>query len=1172
MKSSFSLSLAAVAVGVAMHLSGQTRDDCTQFFVNWPAEARPSSVSRRMSMQFLSTVPDFYKPEGYRGKNGGYGFGREIQYSVVSLWVNALECARLTGDRELEDRLIAAFEPYFGIKKDILPKFKHVDFTVVGAVPLEIAILCGDERARSLGLKYADMQWEKPRPDDPPPWYNRMPYEERLSWWSQGYSDQTRLWIDDTYMISALQTQAYRLTGDMKYLDRAAKEAVLYLDRLQQPNGLFHHAPGVPFFWGRGNGWMAATMPLILRYLPESHPDQARIMDGYRRMMATLLSLQREDGLWGQLVDDAESWSESSASAMFAYAFAEGAARGWLDGAAYGAAMRKAYLALVARLDRFANIADVCDGTCATNDREFYLRRPHVNGDPHGQAAMMWVCRAILECARGRTVLAADAVPQPEFFPTKPHYDLFPHRFELVNRKTGGFRGIWYGNQPSGDEYVYKYSGGLGTYCAGHVPMAVYSKEADKTFFTYGGTDERNTTLLQCVSYFDHKTGKLARPTVVFDKHTVDAHDNAVINIDDKGHVYVFSSSHGRHRPSAIAKSVRPYDISKFKVVWEGNFSYPQPFYFPENGFLLLHTWYLGDMLDRSNCLMSSDEDGTKWSGRERLVYFNDGHYQRAWQHGGKVGVAFDQHPKGKGLNWRTDVFYMESDDFGRTWSNVRGEKLQMPLSSRDNPALAVSYADRGRNVYIKGVKFDSKGRPVVLSTVSKGYRAGAADGPRKWMLAKWTGSEWREIDTGIESDNNYDFAELYVDTDDDWRIIGASETGPQPYNPGGEIAAWASHDGGETWVLEKRLTSASSRNQNYPRQPLNVNGGFYAFWTDGDGRKPSVSRLYFCDKSLNVYEMPAEFEGEFADPVPYRAGEGRLFRRDEFQVRDPFVLAEDGVYYLYESKPWNGGNAVFVRTSRDLESWSGSHKAMTVPDSVPVTAVWAPEVHKYNGSYYMFVTLTERRGARPVEMQAKGREAERGKLVMPRGTWVFRAESPLGPFEPVSDGPATPADWMALDGTLVVEDGRPYMVFCHEWVQTENGRMCFAPLTDDLSSFASKPSVMFTARDAVPGAEYVTDGPFFHRSQEGGTLFMIWSNLVKGKGYCVLVRKSESGRLAGPWSKDEILFAGNGGHGMMFRTFEGRLMLTIHQPNDSPKERMKLFEVHDDGKTLRLS
>jgi len=473
-------------------------------------------------------------------------------------------------------------------------------------------------------------------------------------------------------------------------------------------------------------------------------------------------------------------------------------------------------------------------------------------------------------------VAVAAAAARGEPAQPKLHPDKIPAPFELLNRKAEGFRGIWYYNQASGDEYVYKYSGGMGVYCAGHIPMGVYSKEADKTFFSFGGTDERNSTLLQCVSYFDHKTGKLARPTIVFDKHTVDAHDNAVMNLDDKGYIYIFSSSHGRTRPSAIARSEKPFDISRFKVIWEGNYSYPQPFYFPGKGFLFLHTRYVpspgSGMGLRSNCFMASDPEVTIWTPCTTLQLFNAGHYQRSWPFGTqKVGVAFDQHPTGKGLNWRTDVFYMESDDYGKTWRNAAGEVLTVPVDRRDNPALAVSYAEKSRNVYIKGVKFDPQGRPIVLYTVSKGYRAGPTDGPREWKLAKWTGTAWREVDTGIRSDNNYDYAEIYVDSERDWRIIGASEKGPQPYNPGGEIAAWASHDAGETWTLEKRLTSGSERNQNYPRQPLNVNPGFYAFWADGHGRKPSISRLYFCDRDLNVYLMPLSFEGDFATPIPYK-------------------------------------------------------------------------------------------------------------------------------------------------------------------------------------------------------------------------------------------------------------------------------------------------------------
>ena len=295
-------------------------------------------------------------------------------------------------------------------------------------------------------------------------------------------------------------------------------------------------------------------------------------------------------------------------------------------------------------------------------------------------------------------------------------------------------------------------------------------------------------------------------------------------------------------------------------------------------------------------------------------------------------------------------------------------------------------------------------------------------------------------------------------------------------------------------------------------------------------------------------------------------------FTRAEFRIRDPFVLADGGVYYLYESKPWDGGRGVFVRRSADLEHWTDKQQVMRVADDLPVRKVWAPEVHKYNGAYYLFVTLTMADGAYAISPLVPGRE----KMFSPRGTWVYRAESPMGPFEPVRNGPVPPQDWMTLDGTLYVEDGQPYMVFCHEWCQMKDGLMCYAPLAPDFASFTAAPTTMFRASDAMAGAGFVTDGPFLYRSPKSGALFMIWSNTIRRDGrkdpdYCVFVRKSAGGRLAGPWSKDELLFGKDGGHGMIFKAFDGRLMLTLHQPNNTPNERMALFEVEDTGAALRI-
>ncbi len=284
-----------------------------------------------------------------------------------------------------------------------------------------------------------------------------------------------------------------------------------------------------------------------------------------------------------------------------------------------------------------------------------------------------------------------------------------------------------------------------------------------------------------------------------------------------------------------------------------------------------------------------------------------------------------------------------------------------------------------------------------------------------------------------------------------------------------------------------------------------------------------------------------------------------KLFTGDEFRIRDPFVLADNGTYYLYESKPWDGGKGVDVRTSTDLENWTEKEPVMTLPPEVNNTAVWAPEVHKYNGAYWLFTTLTfPADPAHPIKPMMKN--GGKGGHLQPRGVWVFRSDSPRGPFKPVKNGSVTPADWMCLDGTLWVEDGVPWMVFCHEWCQTGAGRMMAAPLNADFSGFTAEPVELFRATD-MTGAGKVTDGPFLIKPKGSG-LRMIWSNFIKGSGYCVIQSRSLSGRITGPWGMHTLLFRNNGGHGMLFRTFGGDLMLTLHQPNTGPNERMKLYPI----------
>lgn len=453
---------------------------------------------------------------------------------------------------------------------------------------------------------------------------------------------------------------------------------------------------------------------------------------------------------------------------------------------------------------------------------------------------------------------------------------LNPDSVPTLNQKADGYRGIWYYNQKSNDKYVYKYSGGLGTYCAKHRPFAIYSKDSNKTFFCYGGAAKgNNRRLLHMVSYYDHATGKVPRPTILLDKATEDAHDNPIISLDKAGFIWIFSTSHGTSRPSLIHRSKKPFDINEFERVPAthqtangpaiiDNFSYMQVWNLQDKGFAAFFTRYHWPA-DRTLCFITS-EDGVEWSERKRLAAMEKGHYQITAATDGRMGSAFNYHPSPKGLNWRTNLYYIETQDLGETWCTAGGTPIELPLTDPKSPALIGDYESQGRNVYLKDIQYDND-KPVILFIASGGYESGPKNDPREWTLARWTGERWDITPTGIVSDNNYDMGSMFLEPDGTWRLIAPTETGPQPYNPGGEIAMWISTDHGKRWTLQKRLTQNSERNHTYARRVLNAHPDFYALWADGHGRQPSHSRLYMSDKSGNVRELPWDMDSQFAEP-----------------------------------------------------------------------------------------------------------------------------------------------------------------------------------------------------------------------------------------------------------------------------------------------------------------
>jgi unsaturated rhamnogalacturonyl hydrolase len=331
---------------------------------NWPAGSSPQEIGKKISTDMI--------PRWIYNRPG-------VHYAEDSTWISALEFARLTKDQALTDGLIKRYDPWQTEegRQKLVSWQRHVDHNIFGIVPLELYIRTRDPKYLVLGKELADRQWEYPRMD--------------------GLSAETRFWIDDVYMVTILQVQAYRATGDKVYLDRAATEVAAYLDKLQKPNGLFFHGPEIPFYWGRGNGWVAGGLSELLSELPKNHPKRARLMQGYLTMMASLLKYQDAEGAWHQLIDHPESYQESSATAMFTYAMITGVKKGWLKDKAYAQGARKGWLAIVNKfMDKDGLLDKVCVGTGQTNSLQFYLNRPTQKGNPHGQAPALWCVNALL--------------------------------------------------------------------------------------------------------------------------------------------------------------------------------------------------------------------------------------------------------------------------------------------------------------------------------------------------------------------------------------------------------------------------------------------------------------------------------------------------------------------------------------------------------------------------------------------------------------------------------------------------------------------------------------------------------------------------------------------------------------------------------------------------------
>lgn len=453
----------------------------------------------------------------------------------------------------------------------------------------------------------------------------------------------------------------------------------------------------------------------------------------------------------------------------------------------------------------------------------------------------------------------------------------------LNNQKINGYKGIWFLVASRA------YSGGLGTYTEYHTPLAIYSPEVQKTFFVFGGTIEGRKSnlsvwpptvgseygdyLLCMVGCFDHKTQTVSKPTVVHDKGGIhDPHENSTIAMDADGYIWVFVNGRGSipSRPGTIYKSRQPYNVDAFDLIdTQVGLAYAQPKYVKDKGFIVPFTYYYGNYGNRQLQFITSP-DGHTWSEKQLLFDIlqspesgekRGGHYQTSGQWGEKIGFFCQW------LFWsnnilslhhmNTNLYYLQTVDFGKTWTKADGSPVSLPVTEADDETLVREFLSKNQHCYVKDMTFDEKGNPMLLYLYGTG-RGAALDagwGMKTWAVLYWNGKEWENHDI-TTSDHNWDMGSIWT-TNGKWSVIAPTDPGPQTWHTGGELVLWESTDNGNTWKRTKQVTKNSPRNHTYARKVINGVDPFMYFWADGNADEPSISKLYFGDSKGNVWQLP---------------------------------------------------------------------------------------------------------------------------------------------------------------------------------------------------------------------------------------------------------------------------------------------------------------------------
>lgn len=290
----------------------------------------------------------------------------------------------------------------------------------------------------------------------------------------------------------------------------------------------------------------------------------------------------------------------------------------------------------------------------------------------------------------------------------------------------------------------------------------------------------------------------------------------------------------------------------------------------------------------------------------------------------------------------------------------------------------------------------------------------------------------------------------------------------------------------------------------------------------------------------------------------------------DSIRLSDPAILADKSTNMYYMT-----GTGGLLWKSKDLKNWSGPYRVIQTDSTSWMgknPMVWAAELHYYKGKYYNFATFTN---------QDVKIDTVRGNVIERRACHVLVSDKAEGPYVPMEDDIYLPANMPTLDGTLWVDkDKKPYLVYCYEWLQNWNGTIEKIELKSDLSGSIGESKLLFKASDSPWSREVengvvkpnkVTDGPYLFKTKKG-KLGMIWTSWIDDV-YTQGVAYSKSGTLDGPWIHEkEPITPSNFGHGMLFQTFEGKWLMSVHSHkniNGRYHRVPHLFEVDLSGKKL---